>query len=180
MTTVDFYFDNLSRTGDDSSTLSQKSIMNQHLSNYTLYNPYAYSCNGALDISTQQPSLMVTGTHGVGPLGCNVEESSNLIRSKNTTNNVKVSLHQRSYLSLPFLGRGNVDVGAENELKFGETFKDKKSVVQMSELAFLNIDGYPLNNKNIGNTVSTVEASWYTGANTRDLYKSNNKSNNKC
>jgi hypothetical protein len=82
MTTVDFYFDNLSRTGDDSSTLSQKSIMNQHLSNYTLYNPYAYSCNGALDISTQQPSLMVTGTHGVGPLGCNVEESSNLIRSK--------------------------------------------------------------------------------------------------
>jgi hypothetical protein len=176
MTTVDFYFDNLSRTGDDKSTMSQKNIMNQHQSNYSLYNPYSYNCNGALDISTQQPSLMINGTYGVGPLGCNVEQSSDLLRSKNTTNNIKISLHQRSYLSLPYLGRGNVDVGAENELKFGETFKDKKSVVQMSELQFLNINNYPLKNKDIGNKISTVEASWYTGANTRDIYKENNNS----
>ena len=177
MTTVDFYFDNLSRTGDDNSTMTQKNIMNQHQSNYNLFNPYTHNCNGALDISTQQPSIMLKGTNSVGPLGCNVEDSSNLLRSKNTTNNVKVSLHQRCYLSLPFLGRGNVDVGAENELKFGDTFKDKKSVVQMSEIPFLNINSYPLKNKEIANTISTVEASWYTGANTRDIYKANDKDN---
>jgi len=173
MNLVDFYFDNLSRTGDDKATMSQKNIMNQHQSNYNLFNPYTNNCEGALDISTQQPSLMVTGTYGIGPLGCNVEQSSQLLRSTNTTNKIKISLHQRSYLSLPYLGKGNVDVGAENELKFGDTFKDKKSVVQMSEIPHLNLKSYPLTNKDAINKISTVESCWYTGSNTRDIYKQN-------
>jgi hypothetical protein len=145
--------------------------MYQHQANYSLFNPYNNDCMGSLIQSTQQPNVFINGTYGIGPLGCNVEESSRLQKSKNTTNNVKISLHQRSYLSVPYLGRGNVDVGRENELKFGDTFKDKKSVVQIGESSFLNLENFPIYDTEIIMKKSAVESGWYSGVNTRDLYK---------
>ncbi len=170
METVGFYYNN-ERIGNDDVTQSHKNIMNQHLSNYTLFNPYNNDCMGSLGQSTRQPNVFTTGTYGVGPLGCNIQESTQLQYSKNTTNNVKISLHQRSYLSVPYLGRGNVDVGRENELKFGDTFKDKKSVVLMGECPFVNLDQFPIHDKDVVTKKSSVESGWYSGLNTRDLYK---------
>lgn len=170
METIGYYYNN-ERIGNDQSTLSQRNIMNQHHANYSMFNPYNNDCGGSLEISTRQPNVFVTGTYGVGPLGCNIQESTQLQHSKNTTNNVKISLHQRSFLTVPFLGRGNVDVGRENELKFGDTFKEKKSVVQMGETPFLCLDGFPLYDKEIVVKKSSVESGWYSGVNTRDLYK---------
>jgi hypothetical protein len=170
METVGFYYNN-ERIGNDDVTQSHKNIMNQHLSNYTLFNPYNNDCMGSLVQSTRQPNVFTTGTYGVGPLGCNIQESTQLQYSKNTTNNVKISLHQRSYLSVPYLGRGNVDVGRENELKFGDTFKDKKSVVLMGECPFVNLDQFPIHDKDVVTKMSSVESGWYSGLNTRDLYK---------
>jgi hypothetical protein len=170
METVGFYYNN-ERIGNDDVTQSQKNIMNQHQANYSLFNPYNNDCLGSLAQSTRQPNVFVTGTYGIGPLGCNVQESTQLQHSKNTTNNVKISLHQRSYLSVPYLGRGNVDVGRENELKFGDTFKEKKSVVQMGESAFLPLESFPLHDKEVMMKKSSVESGWYNGVNTRDLYK---------
>jgi hypothetical protein len=72
---------------------------------------------------------------------------------------------------VPYLGKGNVDVGKENELKFGDTFKDKKSVVQMSESPFLNLENFPIYDTEIVMKKSSVESGWYSGVNTRDLYK---------
>jgi len=170
METVGFYYSN-ERIGNDDVTQSQKNIMNQHQANYSLFNPYNNECMGGLMQSTNQPNVFINGTYGVGPLGCNVEESSHLQRTQNTTNNIKISLHQRSYLSVPYLGKGNVDVGKENELKFGDTFKDKKSVVQMSESPFLNLENFPIYDTEIVMKKSSVESGWYSGVNTRDLYK---------
>ena len=170
METVGYYYNN-ERIGNDDVTQSQKNIMNQHQANYSLFNPFNNDMYGCLEKSTQQPNVFITGTYGVGPLGCNIEESSQLQQSKNTTNNVKISLHQRSFLSIPYLGRGNVDVGRENELKFGDTFKEKKSVVQMGESAFLCLDTYPIYDKDVLMKKSSVESGWASGLNTRDMYK---------
>lgn len=170
METIGFYYNN-ERIGNDDVSQSQKNIMNQHHANYSLFNPFNNDCLGSLELSTKQPNVFITGTYGVGPLGCNIQESSELQKSKNTTNNVKVSLHQRSYLSVPFLGRGNVDVGKENELKFGDTFKDKKSVVQMSECPFVHLENFPIYDTDVMMKKSSVESGWYSGVNTRDLYK---------
>ena len=170
MTTVGFYYSN-ERIGNDDVTQSQKNIMNQHHATYSLFNPYNHDIQGSLEKSTRQPNVFITGTYGVGPLGSNVEQSSELQHSKNTTNNVKISLHQRSYLSVPYLGRGNVDVGRENELKFGDTFKEKKSAVRIGETPFLCLDTFPLYDKEILLKKSSVDAGWAGGQNTRDLYK---------
>ena len=170
METVGFYYNN-ERIGNDDLTLSQKNIMNQHQANYTLFNPYNNDIQSSLEASTRQPNVFITGTYGVGPLGCNIQESTHLQHNTNTQNNIKISLHQRSYLTVPFLGRGNVDVGKENQLKFGDTFKDKKSVVQMGETEFLNLESFPLYDKEIVMKKSSVESAWYSGVNTRDLYK---------
>jgi len=170
METVGFYYNN-ERIGNDDLTLSQKNIMNQHQANYTLFNPYNNDTQSSLEASTRQPNVFITGTYGVGPLGCNIQESTELQHSKNTQNNIKISLHQRSYLSVPFLGRGNVDVGRENELKFGDTFKEKKSVVQMGETEYLNLESFPIYDKEVVLKKSSVDSAWYSGVNTRDLYK---------
>ena len=173
MSVVDFQFDQLSRIGNDAVTNTQKGIMNQHYSNYNLMNPYTQSCNTTLEFATSQPNLFFRGTYGVGPNGCNVEQSTQLQQSKNTTNNIKVSLHQRPYLSVPFLGRGNVNVAAENELKFGDTFKEKKSVIQMSETDYLPLESFPLYDKDIMVKKSGLESGWFVGTDTRELYKQN-------
>lgn len=176
METVSYYYSN-DRIGNDDVTQSQKNVMNQYHANYSLFNPYP-DIKGSLEKSTRQPNVFISGSYGVGPLGCNVEESTELQHSKNTTNNIKISLHQRSYLSVPYLGRGNVDVGKENELKFGDTFKEKKSVVQMGESPFLCLDTFPIYDKDVLLKKSSVDAGWASGANTRDLYKE--KEYSKC
>ena len=178
MEAIVFYYNN-ERIGNDDVSQSQKNIMNQHQANYSLFNPFNNDCSKSLELSTKQPNIFITGTYGVGPLGCNIQESSQLQQSKNTTNNVKISLHQRSYLSVPYLGRGNVDVGRENELKFGDTFKEKKSVVQMGEMPFLSLENFPIYDKEVVTKKSSVESSWYSGVNTRDIYKETANSQNK-
>ena len=178
METVGFYYNN-ERIGNDDLSMSQKNIMNQHQSNYSLFNPFNNDTKSSLEFSTRQPNIFITGTYGVGPLGCNIQESSQLQQSKNTQNNVKISLHQRSYLTVPFLGRGNVDVGRENELKFGDTFKERKSVVQMGEHEFLPLESYPIYDKEAVVAKSSVDSGWYSGVNTRDLYKDKEYSNSK-
>jgi len=46
--------------------------------------------------------------------------------------------------TVPFLGKGNVDVYQENKIRLGDTFKEKKSVSQFNEQPFQDIANYPM------------------------------------
>lgn len=174
MQTVNFYFDNLTRIGNDSSTNSQRNIMNTNQANYSLYNPYNVNCDQAVNFATQTQTMMVTMKNGCG--ASNVNQHSYLQRSEITNDGTKLVLQPRTYLTVPFLGKGNVDCGMENDLRFGDHFKEKKSAVQMMETPFMTLDNYPLMDSQIVINRGNVESGWQNGIDTRSLYKTGDKS----
>ena len=142
---VDFMFNNMSRIGEDDYNLTQDAQMNNGQASYNLTNLNNNNDNKMLDMMSKYPTISTKGTYQLGPNGNNVDNSSKLLQSKMTNNNCKISLQERSYLTIPYLGRGNVDVGLENSLKFGTTLKEKKSSSQLNEQEYCDLKSYPLN-----------------------------------
>jgi len=176
--TFDFTFNQLSRIGQDESSYTQENIMNTSIANYTTYNPYSNQCLGGLDFAVKQPNVFVNkSTYQLGPLGCNVRDNSILKKSILTNPNEKLTLHERPYKTVPYLGKGNVDVYNENKLRLGDTFKERKSVSQFNEQCFNDLDNYPLNEelkeKLYKSKIETdVDPLWMRGGtDTRILYQ---------
>jgi hypothetical protein len=144
---IDFQFDQLSRIGSDSTAFTQANILNTNHANYTTYNPYTNDCNGPVDFATRQPNVFFKGSSSLGPGGCNVDDSTFLAKSVLTNNHIKISLHERPYKSVPYLGKGNVDVTTENNLFWGDTLREKKSSVLMNEKQLVDLENFPLMNK---------------------------------
>ena len=175
---VNFKFNELSRIGNDESTYTQEHLMNKQASSYNTYNPFSNKCLGGLDLALNQPNVFINqSTHQIGPLGCNVSDSNLLRKGNLTKQNVKLTLHERPYKCVPYLGRGNVDVYQENKLRLGDTMKEKKSVAQFNEQNYLNLDNYPIH-EDIKENVKKCEMeqdvhpSWVRGeTDTRLLYQ---------
>ena len=140
---VDFMFNNLSRIGQDHYNHTQDSFVNNGHSSYMLTNLNKTNEKKAVEVSTTYPTMNMKSTTQVGPY--NIDQNTSLIKSKLTNQNCKINLQERSYLTVPYLGKGNVDVGLENNLKFGDTFKEKKSCSQLTEKEEIDLIGYPMN-----------------------------------
>ena len=157
---VDYVFNNMSRIGNDECSFTQNNLLNKAHANYTLANNYGVDCASALNFATQQPQMFPSGTLHVGPRGCNVDDNTKLMQSKLTNPNLKVTLYERPYKTVPYLGRGNVDVGLENALRLGETLKEKKSVAQVGEKCQQDVDAYPMQGdlrKSLGDSRQLIE-----------------------
>lgn len=144
---IDFQFDQLSRIGSDSTAFTQENMLNTHHANYTTYNPYIMNCDGPIDVATRQPNVFFKSGSNLGPGGCNVDQSTILSKSVLTNPHIKISLHERPYKTVPFLGKGNVDVAVENGLFWGDTLREKKSTVLMNEKQPIDLENFPLMNK---------------------------------
>ena len=185
---VDYGFNELSRIGYDETVFTQDNIMNKNMSNYMTYNPYSNNCLGGLDFAVKQPNVFVNkSTYNVGPLGCNINDSSIITKGELTNNNIKLTLHERPYKTVPYLGKGNVDVYKENKIRLGDTFKEKKSVSKLNEKCFNNLGKYPINSglkTKLDNSKieSDVHSDWIRGGvDSRNLFKTSDYSdkNNK-
>lgn len=176
---VDFVFNNLGRIGYDEHNYTQDNVMNNKQSSYMLSNFANVQPKEASAMQVQFPTMNMKGTHQVGPLGHNVDESSQLMSSKLTNLNCKISLQERSYKTVPYLGRGSVDVGLENSLRFGETLKEKKSIVKLGEKSQQDVNKYPMDKKlksELNDASNYIEESavdgWIRGGlPSREIYK---------
>jgi hypothetical protein len=173
---VDFMFNNLSRIGQDEYNYTQDNKMNNGYSSYMLTNLYNTNEKKAFQIASNHPTLNLKGTNGVGPLGYNIDDSSKLINSKLTNLNCKINLQERSYKTIPYLGKGNVDVALENKLRFGDTLREKKSVLQLNEKCLNDVKTYPLDNGLKQQLSSGIEENavkgWIRGGMpSREIYK---------
>ena len=142
-----FTFDRMSRIGTDLCSLNQSDIQNVKNNNYMLTNYFVQDCNMKKPImfATQQPNVNYSGSHSVGLGGCNIDENSFLTVGKiPTTSACKLSLLQRPYLTVPYLGKGNVDVNQETFILQGEQNINKKSTNQLSEQSYMKYSNYPL------------------------------------
>jgi len=182
-TLVNFNFDQLSRIGNDSVASTQENILNINYANYMTYNPYKMDCKGALAFSTSQPNVFMKGTNGIGPGGCNIMESTILEKSILTNPHIKISLHERPYKTVPYLGKGNVDVGLENQLLWGDSLREKKSIIKLNENECVGLEDYPLMNAEQltdprRHIESIADKNWVRGGvPSREIYK--NKEYNK-
>ena len=183
MLDYNFNVNNKDRLGDDSCLDDQRTIQDNKSSSYLLQNYYPYCpMTSTINIATAQPNVFYKGGYGLGNEGCNVDQNSELLHTKITKPACKLSLEERLFLTVPYLGRGNGNVVVEDELRFGKHDLNKKSVNNTSEMSFQNYKNYPLIDEikeTINNPEYLVESvadkNWVRGGlPSRDIAKNNN------
>jgi hypothetical protein len=176
---MDFVFNNLGRMGYDEHAQTQSSVMNNAQASYVLTNLNHSDDRSASTMASKFPTMNMKSTHQVGPYGNNVDTSTKLLTSKLTNPNCKITLQERAFKTVPYLGRGNVDVGLENSLRLGDTLKEKKSMVRLDEKPYSDIKKYPMQDKvksKVTNPSYLIEESavngWIRGGlPSREIYK---------
>ena len=146
-TSHNYMFENMSRIGTDMCSLNQTDMQNVKTCNYLLSNYRANECNmkGPIHFATQQPNVNYTGPHSVGVGGCNVDQNSMLSIGQVQTNApCKLSLLERPYLTVPYLGRGNVNVVEESMIMQGAQNSSRKSIVPLSEQSYMHYSQMPM------------------------------------
>jgi hypothetical protein len=157
----DYTFNSTTRIGDDKCDLSQRNVQNAQAANYMLdqFRP-ACPMTKAVDFATSQLNVNFTGSHQVGIGGCNIDENSALSMSKLSKPACRISLFQRPFATVPYLGRGESNPVLESQIQQGELIDNKKSVNPSSEVcytAYSNTPMIPSLQATIANPANLVE-----------------------
>jgi hypothetical protein len=178
MSTYSFF--NNDRIGLDSVDNTQRNMENTRFSNYMLANYFVGpNENGHVDFATQQPNVMFSGAmNGPGLIGNLVDiDSALLMKTQQERSLEKLSLNQRPFLTVPYLGKGSCDPLLESQMLQGEICQDKKSVSTVMSKSFMDYTMYPLDaemKSRVTDTKNTIEESaldgWVRGGvQTREL-----------
>jgi hypothetical protein len=143
-----YKFENVTRVGDDVVTLSERNRQNTYYGSYPLVNYFKNGCTleQPMSLATSQPDMYVMGgKNQVGINGCAVDADSSLkISSEQTNPKGRISLYQRQFLTVPYLGKGPVRVEDESRLLQGEQISNKKTDHLASEVSYTEHHHYPL------------------------------------
>ena len=105
----DYTFNTMARIGNDNCDLSQRNVQNVESANYMLTNFGANDCTmqKPIQFATNQPSVFYSGSHQTGIGGCNIDTNSELLIGSSLSKPAcKISLFQRPFATVPYLGRG--------------------------------------------------------------------------
>lgn len=143
-----YTFDNLSRIGDDLCGITERDLQNQQFGTYSTTNYFEKFCGMKKPIAfaTSQPNVFYNGGYGnyCGAGGCNIQEGSDLqIGSIQTRSKCRISLYERPFATVPYLGRGPSRPVIESRLQQGGYSGNKKSCKTVTEKSF-NYDQTPL------------------------------------
>jgi len=130
-----------------------------------------------IEIATSQPNINYKG----GYSGCEIDKSSELLFPNITKEKEKLSLEQRQFLTVPYLGKGKINPTTETELQRGQMFLDKKSDNATSEISHISYRHTPMipsleeEISNPANYIESVAANgWIRGGlPSRDLLRDN-------
>lgn len=141
----DYTFYEPTRIGEDTCDLSQRNIQNAKEATYVLDN-FRPECpmGSAIEFATSQPNVNFTGSHQVGINGCNIDENSELSITKITKPKCRISLFQRPFATVPFLGRGKSNPVLESQLQQGELANNRKTSNPSSEVCYLGYQNTPM------------------------------------
>tara|TARA_B100001093_G_scaffold510360_1_gene576063 strand:+ start:1814 stop:2386 length:573 start_codon:yes stop_codon:yes gene_type:complete len=137
-----FTFDNLSRIGDDVCGISERDMQNQQFGSYSTQNYFEKFCGlkQPLNFATQQPNVTLGAGYGVSD-SCKINDDSNLrIKQTQTNPKCRISLRERPFKTVPYLGRGPHNPTLESKLMQGKFIADKKSCKQVMEKSFRTTD----------------------------------------
>ena len=119
------------RIGNDDPSKTQDEIQSANYLGLASGNPFAtdYSNEQSqINFALAHPGMVPVGVRGAGVGSEHVrDESSLIIDSTQGRNLSRLSLMQRQFATVPFLGRGSVDPVLESQILQGDSMKDKKS-----------------------------------------------------
>jgi hypothetical protein len=141
----DYNFYQTTRLGDDRTDFSQHILQNSEYANYMLdgFRP-ACPLSSAIDFATSQPNINFTGSFHTSVGGANIGESSQLLINDLSKSKCRISLTQRPYSTVPYLGRGKCDPVLESQIQQGDFANNKKSINPSSEVSYLQYSQTPL------------------------------------
>ena len=141
----DYKFDQATRLGYDRTDFSQHTLQNVEYSNYML-DGFRPSCplSNAIDFATSQPNINFTGSYQTSVGGSNISENSELLINDLSRTKCRISLTQRPYSTVPYLGRGKCDPILESQMQQGDFANNKKSINPTSEICYSQYAQTPL------------------------------------
>lgn len=146
----DYLLNQSGRMGNDLTDKTQRTVQNSAYLDTVLTNFSSDKMSTShVDFATQYPGVMVSGTNGgtgLGAMGVDTE-STLLWKTPSQRPLEKLQLFPRSFLTVPYLGRGSCDTNLESQLIQGENVRGKKSVATVMEQNFLPLDKYPLDSE---------------------------------
>ena len=141
-----FVFDAMTRGGSDSCAMSQQNVQNLKAGNYML-TQFRPDCpmGSAMNVALNQPSVFYKGSNTVGIGGSNVDDYSALVFGDvKSRPKCKISLFQRPFATVPYLGRGPSNPVLESQIQQGSLVDNRKSVNTLMEKSFSDKKNYPL------------------------------------
>jgi len=141
----DYTFNETTRVGDDRCDISQRNLQNSGAATYILDN-FRPACpmSNAIEFATSQPNVNFTGSHQVGINGCNIDNNSELSITKITKPKCRISLLQRPFATVPYLGRGQSNPVLESKLLQGDLANNRKSANPSSEVCYIGYQNTPM------------------------------------
>jgi len=163
-----YNFYQLDRVGDDSVTETQNDLQNSRYANYNTANFFSeFPSDAQIQFATKQPIVTPNSVSFGSGVGVNVDVDSKLIIQNEQERNLgRLSLIERPFATVPYLGRGSVDPNLESQLLQGEPIADKKSVTTIMSKSFLGYTMYPADSKMVDdatNPKNTIEDSALRG-----------------
>ena len=165
----DYMFNKNDRIGLDQVDNTQQNLQNTRFANHMLSNYFSESITpNEIHFATSQPVMVLNGlTNGNGLNGQIVDYDSMLsIHAKQERPLDKLSLNQRPFVTIPYLGKGSVDPDLESQLLQGETVFEKKSVSTIMDKSFMAYTTYPVDDhmrKHIDTAAHVAEDSALSG-----------------
>lgn len=140
-----YMFNSLTGLGDDKCFLSQTEIQNKSQFEYNVSRKGS-NMSSSVDLALSNGINYTGGKNTTGLEGSNVDQSNNLLLgARGTHPQNKLSLRERDFLTIPYLGRGKGNIEVENNLIHGEQHtENKKTLFPMSEESYIQYSNTPL------------------------------------
>jgi len=175
-----YTFDNMTNINDDQYAISERELQNNNYNNYITSN-FGTCCASALNKALDQPNVFIKGGYGTTGCGnCGLVDNFSKLRNGalQTTVPCKLSLQQRMFKTIPYLGKGTFDPVIETELIHSEYVDQNKSINTVTDKPFKTL--YTPLIQEIKQTISNpkhlveqhVDKNWIRGGlPTRDAFK---------
>jgi hypothetical protein len=141
-TAYEYTFYGLSGLEDDTNYMTERQNQNVKSSNYLLNNfrSSSNSLSKSVGVATSQPAMIASGGPGiVGVNGHNIDADSKLrIATTQTNPRSRIALNPRTYVTVPYLGRGVNRPAEELRLQQGDAISGRKTETGMTELSSLD------------------------------------------
>jgi hypothetical protein len=161
----DYKFYGTSRIGLDSADTTRQAMDSTRAANYMLSN-FFENDQKSTDWALAQPNVFFNTPWNSDKVDTDTYLKAKPQSESESSGNDPI---QRPFLTVPYIGRGSVNVDLESSMRTGESLDGKQSAKLLSETNYMNLENFPLMPEWVRTSVEedNFKDSGRTGATTR-------------